>query len=103
MMIEPAGSLQRWITMPRPRQMPRLRLFCLPYAGGGASMFRDWTTGLPADIDVCPILLPGRESRVREPAFSRVEPLVEALAPAVLPYLDVPYALFGHSMGALIA
>jgi medium-chain acyl-[acyl-carrier-protein] hydrolase len=54
-------------------------------------------------VEVCPVLLPGREARLREPAFSSIFPLIQALAPAIIPFLDVPFVLFGHSMGALIA
>jgi len=80
-----------------------LRLFCFPYAGGGASAYRGWAASLPADVEVCPVQLPGRESRLREPAFVRPEPLVLALADVLQPLLDLPYAFFGHSLGALIA
>lgn len=92
----------RWITRPRPAPRARLRLFCLPHAGGGASAFRGWADVLPADVEVCPVQLPGRENRIAEPAFDRLEPLVQALADAVEPYLDLPFAVFGHSNGALI-
>jgi medium-chain acyl-[acyl-carrier-protein] hydrolase len=54
-------------------------------------------------VEVCPILLPGREARLGEAAFSNVAPLLEALVPALTPYLDKPFMLFGHSMGALVA
>jgi len=81
----------------------RLRLFCLPYAGGGASVFRNWPVALPPEVDVCPIQLPGRETRSRERPFDRLGPLVEALMAALEPRLQVPFAFFGHSMGALIS
>jgi len=58
---------------------------------------------LPRDIDVLPVQLPGREARLDEPAFARLEPLMDALFAAIRPLLDRPYALFGHSMGGLIA
>jgi medium-chain acyl-[acyl-carrier-protein] hydrolase len=48
-------------------------------------------------------LLPGREFRLREPAYTRIEQLVEALAREISPYLDKPFAFFGHSMGAIIS
>jgi medium-chain acyl-[acyl-carrier-protein] hydrolase len=54
-------------------------------------------------VEVLPVQLPGREARFREPAFTRLAPLVEALAGALRPYLDRPFAFFGHSMGALVA
>ncbi|SRR5579875_217672 len=82
---------------------PRLRLFCLPHAGGGASLFRGWADALPPEVEVCPIQLPGRENRLREPLSTRLIPLAETLAAALRPCLDRPFALFGHSMGAWIA
>lgn len=91
-----------WITRPRPNPNARLRLFCFPSAGAGASMFRSWPSFLPADIEVCPVQLPGRETRLREPAIAELDPLLEALVGMLLPELDGPFALFGHSMGALI-
>jgi len=82
---------------------PRLRLFCFPYAGGGSSIFRLWPNALPAEVEVCPVYLPGRESRLNEAAFTRLSPLVQTVAQVLHPYLDTPFALFGHSMGALIS
>ncbi len=49
-------------------------------------------------MEVCAIRLPGRESRLAEPAFEQMEPLVDALTDAVLPRLDLPFVIFGHSM-----
>ncbi|MEM8931654.1 MAG: alpha/beta fold hydrolase [Acidobacteriota bacterium] len=81
----------------------RLRLFCFPYAGGGASVYRTWRDALPNSVQVVPIQLPGRESRLREPAFRRMEALIASLDGAIRPLLDRPYAFFGHSLGASIA
>ncbi|HZR97739.1 MAG TPA: alpha/beta fold hydrolase [Chloroflexota bacterium] len=93
-----------WIVGRRPRAPePRLRLFCLPHAGGGASLFRGWADALPAAVEVCPVQLPGRENRLREPLYTALPPLAAALATALGPWLDRPFALFGHSMGAWIA
>jgi medium-chain acyl-[acyl-carrier-protein] hydrolase len=98
---------ERWLVRTKARQsspsLPRLRLFCFPYAGGGASIYRAWSSYLPESIEVCPIYLPGRESRFNEPAFTRISPLVRVLAHVLRPYLDVPFAFFGYSMGALIS
>jgi medium-chain acyl-[acyl-carrier-protein] hydrolase len=90
-----------WIVRSKPQ--PHLRLFCFPYAGGGASLFRPWSDKLPSEVEVCPVQLPGRENRLREPAFNRLTPLVQALDQALRPYMDIPYAFFGYSMGALIS
>lgn len=94
--------LNSWITCPQPNPDAQLRLFCLPYAGGGALSFRPWASQLAPDIEVCPIELPGRGLRLHESAFQQLEPLVAAIATALLPYLDQPFAVFGHSMGAWI-
>ena len=66
-------------------------------------MFRDWSDGLPADVEVCPIQFPGRGTRLKEPPYSRLSLLVEALAEALRPLLDKPFALFGHSLGSLVS
>ena len=93
--------MNRWLTRPGPDPHARLRLFCFPYSGAGASIYYRWIGQLPAGIDVCPVELPGRGSRLAEPPFSRIAELSEAAAEALLPYLDRPFAFFGHSMGAL--
>lgn len=80
-----------------------MRLFCFPYAGGTPSVFRNWSDGLPTDVEVCPVQLPGRGTRLMEPPFSQLPPLIEALAEALLPLLDKPFALFGHSLGSLLS
>ena len=66
-------------------------------------MFRAWNKDLPETIELCPVQLPGRETRAMEPACSRIEPLIALLSEAIRPLLDLPYFFFGHSMGALIA
>jgi medium-chain acyl-[acyl-carrier-protein] hydrolase len=98
-----APQKDRWVIRPRPRPDAPLRLFCLPYAGGAASVFFSWAGALPDGIDLCLVELPGRAGRITEPPFRRIAPLVEATAAALEPYLDRPFALFGHSMGALVA
>lgn len=78
-------------------------MFCFPYAGGGASAYRLWAGSLPSDVEVCPVQLPGRESRLREQAFTRPDVLIPAIADALAPYLDMPFVFFGHSMGGMIS
>jgi len=86
-----------------PRPDARARLFCFPYAGGGASVFREWSRLLPPHIEVVGVQLPGRESRIRERPLTRTDQVVETLMPALAQFFDLPYALFGHSLGALLA
>jgi len=78
----------------------RVRLFCFPYAGGGASIFRSWS--MPG-IEICGIQLPGRESRIREIPLRSMDRLADQAAEAVSKYGDLPRAFYGHSMGALVA
>jgi medium-chain acyl-[acyl-carrier-protein] hydrolase len=87
----------------KPNPQARVRLFCFPYAGGAASLFRDWPEGLPTEVEVCPVQLPGRGARLMEPPFSHLSPLIDALADGLRPLLDKPFALFGHSLGSLVS
>jgi len=96
-------SPDAWVLRYRPNDQARLRLFCFPYAGGRASIFRPWVDGLPSEIELCSIQLPGREERLREPPYKRLMPMVQILAEAIAPYLDRPFAFYGHSMGALVS
>ncbi|MFZ6027914.1 MAG: thioesterase II family protein [Chloroflexota bacterium] len=93
---------EAWVAHYQPKPRIRLRLFCFPYAGGGASIFRGWDAALPEAVEVCPIQLPGRENRFGEAPFTRMQPLIETLAQVLAPRLDIPFALWGHSMGARI-
>jgi medium-chain acyl-[acyl-carrier-protein] hydrolase len=95
-------AFDSWIACRKPNPQARLRLFCFPYAGSGAAMFRTWSDGLPADVEVCPVQFPGRGTRLMETPLTQLSPLVEALAKALVPLLDKPFAFFGHSLGALV-
>ena len=79
-----------------------VRLFCIPFAGGGASAYFRWSEGLPPEFQVCPIQLAGHESRFAEPPYRSMPPLIEELGRALIPWTDIPFAIFGHSMGSLI-
>lgn len=93
-----------WFSVPAPNPSARARLFCVPYAGSGASSYHPWSRALTADsIEVRSVQLPGRESRLRDAAFLSMAPLVKAVVDQMEPFLDRPYGFFGHSMGALVA
>lgn len=98
-----AAAPGRWF---QPAAAPdgAIRLFAIPHAGGAAIMYRDWADLLPADIALQAVQLPGRQDRGFEPLHTDAESLVEAFHEALSAELDErPFALFGHSMGALLA
>jgi Predicted thioesterase involved in non-ribosomal peptide biosynthesis len=80
-----------------------VRLFCFPFAGGGASIFRRWHENLPGEIEVCAVQYPGRENRISEHPIDNLHVIVTTLFNLLLPRMDIPYAFFGHSLGAKIA
>ncbi len=92
-----------WFLLHRVTPVARVRLFCFPFAGSGASVFHSWKNGLPDELDVVGVQIPGRENRFRENAFTEMKPLVAQLSQPMRPYFDKPVVFFGHSMGALIA
>lgn len=94
-----------WIAYRTARPAPRCRLYCFPFAGGSASIFRSWSAALPPEIEVWPVQPPGREGRMREPALDSVAALVDALASELPPDPGngLPFAFFGHSLGSLVA
>lgn len=97
--IKPKAS---WISFRHVRSKPSVRLFCFPYGGGGASVYRDWHQSLPDHIEVCPIQLPGREDRLNEKPLDNMHELIDHLIENLLPEFDRPFAFFGHSFGSLI-
>ncbi|MEZ3181239.1 alpha/beta fold hydrolase [Streptomyces pimonensis] len=98
--VAPSGP---WIVGRHAVGRPRLRLFCLPPAGGSAASFNVWRPFLPRGVELAPVELPGRGSRIGEPVPYALEPLADALLEAVHGELDLPYVLFGHSFGAVVA
>jgi len=97
--MTPSPWLMRFV----PRPAAAARLVCFSFAGGGAAAYRPFALGLPGEIEVLAVQLPGRESRLREKPLTSFAALLEGLVPALQPLLDRPYALFGHSMGAMLA
>ena len=81
----------------------RLRLYCFCYAGGNALSFIPWQALLDPVIEVCAIQLPGRGVRMAEPPYTSLPLLIEAIADAIGHQSKMPFAFFGHSLGALLA
>lgn len=80
-----------------------MRLYCLPYAGGSAGLFRSWRHLLPSDLALYGVEYPGRGTRISEPPIDRIDVLASQLTDALMDVPSTPYVLFGHSMGALTA
>ncbi|WP_238441954.1 thioesterase II family protein [Streptomyces pratensis] len=99
----PNASHSPWIRRWSDGTAPRLRLICLPHAGGSASFYRPWAALLPPEVELLAIQYPGREDRYEDPAIVSMDELVTALADVLSALLDRPYALFGHSMGSAVA
>jgi len=99
----PAKTDSDWFLQPPRRSEAKLRLFCFPYAGGAAALYRGWANPIPSTVEVVPVELPGRGKRLTEPPLRSLPALIEELTPILLPLLDLKFALFGHSMGAMIA
>jgi medium-chain acyl-[acyl-carrier-protein] hydrolase len=96
------ADLTAWLFRMTSHRTPCARLFCFPHAGVGAAVFRSWASELPIDLDLCAVQLPGRTTRLSEPAIASIPTLVNEIAAAMAPYLKLPYAIFGHSMGAVL-
>lgn len=97
--MTPGTNGAKWL-LRQPSPDAGARLFCIPYSGCGASMYRQWPARI-GDIEVCPVQLPGRESRFREESFASYEELASSMGRALLPHLDRPFAFFGHCASAL--
>ncbi|HAB39451.1 MAG TPA: thioesterase [Rhodobacteraceae bacterium] len=95
--------MSNWfVTSPRDKAAVKLRLYAIPFAGRGASLFHTWRAILPDWIELVAIQLPGREARMGEPALTRIPEIVTALKNEIVASNTQPYAFFGYSMGALI-
>jgi amino acid adenylation domain-containing protein len=92
-----------WISCYKPRPDALLRLFCFPHGGGGPQAFKSWADNLPKEIEVYCLNLPGRGSRRNYPPIHNMPELSDQIVHALSAYLDKPFALFGHSVGALVA
>lgn len=92
-----------WLRVVKSNPFASVRLFCFSYAGAGANAYRAWADAPFDHVEIVAVQLPGRETRMREEAFTNAKPLVSALAREIAPYLGKPFVFFGHSMGALVS
>ncbi|WP_029013109.1 thioesterase II family protein [Niveispirillum irakense] len=92
-----------WLVRPQPRPEADIRLFCFHHAGGGAAFFVPWAAELPRHVELIAIRLPGREAAYGAPRCADPAQVVDGVRAAMAPLLDRPFALFGHSLGALLA
>jgi len=83
--------------------MQRVAMVVFPYAGGGAAAFHSWLPHLPSWLALHLVQLPGREERFWETPLFRGADIVENVSEAIVSMLDIPFLLFGHSMGSILA
>ncbi len=94
----------KWIVQPKPNGNAKLRLFCFPYAGSSAVVtYKYFVDNLPEFVEVCPVELPGRGTRMGEKLIDNIEEILARITENIGSYLDKPFVFFGHSMGALIS
>ena len=92
-----------WWSVVKPNPRARVKLFCFPYAGGNASIFRSWHVALQECVEVHALQLPGRANRILEKPFTYLSDLVPAIAHSMTPLLNKQFAFFGYSMGAILS
>ncbi|WP_432402989.1 thioesterase II family protein [Wukongibacter sp. M2B1] len=93
---------KRWLVYRKENPNMKVRLFCLPYAGASASYYVKWQRYISDWIEICPIQLPGREARQDEEFITNMSQLISEIIEDIKPFLDSPFAIFGHSLGGII-
>ena len=96
------SNLSKWFWVPKPNPSAYCRLICMPCAGGSIGHYLKWAPYLDDKIELVAVELPGRVSRLLEPAYTDMTEVIDDLFALMEPFLDKPYILFGHSMGATI-
>jgi len=97
---EEKSELDKWVLRSKVVDNPRMRLFCLPYFAGGASVYNSWSDTLQEGIEVCAIQYPGREERIGEKPYDNYLDLIRAITEVIDPLLNCPIAFYCHSAGA---
>jgi surfactin synthase thioesterase subunit/NAD(P)-dependent dehydrogenase (short-subunit alcohol dehydrogenase family)/acyl carrier protein len=90
-----------WLVFPRPNPLAKVRLFCFPYAGGNAAVYRPWVESLRPDIELVAVDPPGRAARVHERPIDDFDRFFDALLPVMARYADKPMAFYGHCLGGI--
>ncbi|MEU1671043.1 thioesterase domain-containing protein [Streptomyces roseifaciens] len=99
----PAAGDGPWIRRFHPRPESRVRLVCLPHAGGSAGFYLPLSRAMAGTVEVLSVQYPGRQDRRTEPLLDSVPALADQVFGALLPWTGRPLALFGHGMGASLA
>ncbi|MBQ8488780.1 MAG: thioesterase [Pseudobutyrivibrio sp.] len=95
--------LNKWIVYENKTVKPQYRIFLFHHAGGAASFYRDWKKYFGDEVQICPVQFPMRENRLAEQSPNNIENIVEEFIHDNRDLFDVPYILFGHSMGGITA
>ncbi len=105
--FDPLGTpSDRYLVRLAARPAAPLRLFCFPWSGANASVYREWATALPEEIETVAVQLPGRSGRLDEAPLDRLAPLARQVVQAIEAELrerPCRFAVFGHSLGAMLA
>lgn len=101
--LDSRKQFSRWVYTPKPIETPVMRLLFFPYAGTGVEAFHLWAESLPGGVELGVVHYPGRGSRLKEPSVIWVPDLVERMARALTPFMDIPVVFFGHCMGGMLA
>lgn len=99
----PARRLTAWLRCYDVRPQARIRLICFPHAGGMASFYKAWPGDFGERIEVQSLQYPGHEDRLGEQPICQMSQLADLASEAVAQVMDRPVALFGHSLGAVVA
>ncbi|MCU5680699.1 thioesterase domain-containing protein [Bacillus wiedmannii] len=84
--------------------MEKIKLFCLPYAGGSASMYYQLKGYMHKIVDVIPIEYSGHGERISENYYASFKNMVDDIASKIIDYLDDDqFSILGYSMGSLVA
>nr|WSW62334.1 alpha/beta fold hydrolase [Streptomyces sp. NBC_00998] len=102
-MPQPAEQFDKWVRRSHAAPNSEVRLVCLPHAGGSASFYFPVSKELAPAVEVLAVQYPGRQDRRHEPNIPSIPDLADQIFAAVRHLDDLPMALFGHSMGAVLA